>query len=231
MAQQARRLARRMAAVSLSAAALVTAVAGPALADGGAPVPDAAYYRAHLVEITPQLPGITANVDPHAEWIELTYTGPGQVVIYGYTHEPYLRITAAGLAENQLSPATYINRSMFADLPTGTATTPADAPAWHPVAATHTARWHDHRIHWMGQARPPAVAADPSHPHLVGNWVVHAVADRTPFELRGTLNWIGKPGRLTTRVWLLLAAGNLPLIGGVAVWYVRWERRRTGVAG
>jgi hypothetical protein len=121
-------------------------------------------------DVTPHPPGATAKVDPHAEWIEVTYVGPGHVIIYGYTHEPYLRITPAGVEENELSPATYHNRSMFADLPTGPGAQPDGVPSWHLLAATNTARWHDHRIHWMGQTRPPGVAADPSRPHMVGAW-------------------------------------------------------------
>jgi len=107
---------------------------------------------------------------------------------------------------------------MFADLPNGTTTQPNAAPAWLLTSTAHTARWHDHRIHWMSPTRPHDVAADPTHAHLVGTWTIHAVADNSPFDLRGTLEWIGKPDTgLSTRAWLLLVAVNLPLLAGLAV--------------
>src|SRR5262249_32943324 len=67
---------------------------------------------------------------------------------------------------------------------------------------TTTARWHDHRIHWMSQTRPPAVAADPAHPHTVGSWTVHALVDSTPFDIHGTINWLGRPQGLPTLLWV-----------------------------
>jgi len=230
VARPSSRSGRRIAIISLTALTVVLSIARPVAAHGSTPVPDSAYYRAHLTAVTPHLPDISATVDPHTEWIEITYTGATEALIYGYTHEPYLRITAGGVEENQLSPATYINRSMFADLPNGTTTQPNTAPAWLLTSTTHTARWHDHRIHWMGQTRPHDVAADPSHAHLVGTWTIHAIADNSPFDIRGTLDWIGKPNTvLSTHVWLLLVAANLPLLAIVAVWQLssRTRRRRS----
>jgi len=116
---------------------------------------------------------------------------------------------------------------MFADLPNGTTTQPNAAPAWLLTSTAHTARWHDHRIHWMSPTRPHDVAADPTHAHLVGTWTIHAVADNSPFDLRGTLEWIGKPDTgLSTRAWLLLVAVNLPLLAGLAAWQLSLRTRR-----
>jgi hypothetical protein len=36
---------------------------------------------------------------------------------------------------------------------------------WRHVSDQPTFTWHDHRIHWMAQQRPPVVAADPRHAH------------------------------------------------------------------
>jgi hypothetical protein len=102
--------------------------------------------------------------------------GPTTVVVLGYTGEPYLRITSTSVEENQLSPTVYINRSLFADAVPTSQTAGSVAPAWARTANTGTVRWHDHRIHWMGQARPPAVVADPRHAHQIGSWTVHATA-------------------------------------------------------
>ncbi len=36
------------------------------------------------------------RVDPAGEWIELTDTGPDEVIVLGYTREPYLRLADPG---------------------------------------------------------------------------------------------------------------------------------------
>jgi hypothetical protein len=131
----------------------------------GQTIPDLAYYRSELSAVVPAPPGATARVDPAGEWLELATTGPAEVVVLGYTREPYLRIKAGVVEENQLSQTTYLNRSLFADsVPTGQ-DSGGLAPAWKQIGSTGVVRWHDHRIHWMGQERPPAVRADPRHPH------------------------------------------------------------------
>jgi hypothetical protein len=222
-----------------AATALAVLVSGSVPAGAHAPaqqLPDASYYRAELTGgVTPAVPGVAARVDPDGEWLELSNTGPATVVVLGYTGEPYLRITATEAAENELSQTTYLNRALFADsVPTATSATGV-APAWRQLGAAGTARWHDHRIHWMGRDRPPAVAADPAHPHLVGSWTVRATVDGAPFEIHGALRWLGKPadaGKATpAQAWLLtLLAGLTVVVGMLAMALVRARRRQPGSA-
>ena len=143
--------------------------AAPAAARGGGP--DAAFYQSQITEIVPALVGVSAAVDPAGEWIELTYTGPSELVMLGYLGEAHPRVTAGSVEENSLSQSAYLNRALFADVPTAAMLTSA-APAWRLIATTGTVRWHDHRIHWMGQTRPPEVAADRT-PHTYGRHVGH----------------------------------------------------------
>ncbi|MEU8264021.1 hypothetical protein AB0C02_25790 [Micromonospora sp. NPDC048999] len=211
--------------------AVITVAAGPAPAaahGGGQQIPDAAYYRADLGAVTPQPAGIRVGVDRGGEWIEITNSGSDEVIVLGYSREPYLRITATTVQENQLSQTTYLNRSLFADaLPAGQ-DPGALAPAWKTIGAKGTARWHDHRIHWMGQARPPAVEADPGHPHPVGDWTVHATAGGQPFAITGQLRWLGKPDEAGARIpqWLLLTleAMGIVVLLGVGLWARRGRR-------
>jgi hypothetical protein len=219
--------------------ALATVGFGPVPAGAHAPgqqLPDASYYRAELTGgVTPQIPGVTVRVDPAGEWIELANTGPATVVVLGYTGEPYLRIAATSAQENELSQTTYLNQALFADSVPTTPSTSSVAPAWKQIGDTGKARWHDHRIHWMGRDRPPAVAADPTRPHLVGNWTVHATADGTPFDVHGDLRWLGKPadaGKTSpVQAWLLtLLVGMLVVVGVLTVALIR-ARRRQPVAG
>ena len=220
----------RLAGAVGFAAVMAVAPAAPAVAHGGGPpIPDAAYYRTALTGDNVLPPGVTASVDPAGEWLQVGYTGPAEVVVLGYTREPYLRITAGGAEENALSPTTYLNRAGFADLPVDATQAANVAPVWRPIATTGSARWHDHRIHWMGQTQPPPVASDPARPHLVSEWVVHATAAGLPFDIRGTLGWVGKPGSPLSRfAWLILAVANLPFVAAVVVLAVGHRRRRGG---
>ncbi|HEV7897260.1 MAG TPA: hypothetical protein VGP31_05395 [Planosporangium sp.] len=220
---------------ALGALTVVAASAfAPVPADAHPPAqqaPDAPYYRTEMTGgATPATTGVTVSVDPGGEWLELSNAGPATVVVLGYTGEPYLRITATGTEENQLSQTTYLNRALFADsVPTGDSGSSV-APAWKQIGTTGKARWHDHRIHWMGRERPPMVATDPTHPHLVGDWAVHATADGTPFEVRGALRWLGKPadaGKATpAQAWLLtLLAGMTVVVGVLTIALIRARRR------
>jgi hypothetical protein len=217
------RLTRVTAAVALGLGAVLLGAA-PAGAHGGSGpgATDAPYYRTEVTGVSPAVPGVTASADPAGDWIGLTNTGPAVVIVLGYTREPYLRLTATGADENELSPTTYINRALFADsVPTGTDTT--TPPSWKQVATTGSVRWHDHRIHWMGQNRPPEVAADPTHPHPVGTWTVHATADGVPFDVTGTLSWVGRPDS-SRSPWLYLLASPLVVLIAVAAWRVLRRR-------
>ncbi|MEU0151549.1 hypothetical protein [Micromonospora fulviviridis] len=214
-------------------------VPGVAQAHGGSQsIPDAAYYRAELRAVTPSRPGIQVRVDPGGEWIELTNTGPDEVIVLGYTREPYLRITATEVQENELSQTTYLNRSLFADSVPSGQDAGTLAPAWKTVGDKGTARWHDHRIHWMGQGRPPAVAADPRHPHPIGDWTVHATVAGQPLQMTGDLRWLGKPGAADGNqlmpswlLWLIEAMMVvIALLVGLQVHQLRRGRRHTGDA-
>jgi hypothetical protein len=200
-----------------------------------AQMPDAAYYRTEITGVVPPTGGVTVRVDPGGEWLELANAGPATVVVLGYTGEPYLRITTSGAEENQLSQTTYLNRSLFADTVPTQQSASSVAPAWKQIGATGTARWHDHRIHWMGRARPPMVASDPNHPHLVGTWTVHATADGALFAIHGALRWIGRPPGTRTspaQAWLLtLLAGMTVAVGMLSIALIRARRRQPVAVG
>jgi hypothetical protein len=209
-------------------AALV--VLGGAVLGGAAPAAahgtgEAALYRAAVTSVTPRVAGLTVGIDHHGDWIEVTGTG---VEVLGYLKEPYLRITADGVQENQVAPTTYLNRSFFQDVTAAGKGSATAAPVWKTIKAGKTARWHDHRIHWMGVARPPAVATDPEHAHQLGSWTVHLVAGGTPVTIAGTLRWTGEPAPAAPPVgWI--AAGLLAAFA-VVVAVLRIRRRPGGVA-
>jgi hypothetical protein len=122
---------------------------------------DATHYRTRLDGLAPPVAGLTATVDPRGEWIQVTNATGKTLTILGYAHEPYLRITPAGVEQNATSPTVTLNQSLFADI--SQALTRQAAPQWLPMSPGNQARWHDHRIHWMGAVRPPAVQAHSPH--------------------------------------------------------------------
>ena len=189
---------------------------------------DAAHYRTRLDGFTPQVTGLTGSVDPRGEWIQVTNTTGKTLTILGYAHEPYLRITPAGVEQNAASPTVTLNQSLFADI--SQALTMQAAPQWLPIAAGNQARWHDHRIHWMGAVRPPAVQAHPGTAQLIGTWTVHLTLDSQPVDLTGTLNWLPIKNGLNPTLLLFIVADGVLLVIGIGA-YVLFQRRRRNGSG
>jgi hypothetical protein len=184
---------------------------------------EAAHYRTRLDGFTPPAAGLTASVDPRGEWIQVTNTTGRRLTILGYAHEPYLRITSVGVEQNAASPTVILNQSLFADI--SQALTLQAAPQWQPISPGNQARWHDHRIHWMGAARPPAVQAHPGTAQVIGTWTVAMTLDSQPVDLTGTLNWLPIKNGPSRAFVLFLIADVLLLLVGIGA-YVLFQRRR-----
>ncbi|MDQ1691088.1 MAG: hypothetical protein QOD87_1196 [Pseudonocardiales bacterium] len=204
----------------------LTAPGASAHGANGQPIPDAAHYLTKLTGISPAIPGISASVDPRGEWLAVTNATSKTLTILGYAREPYLQIDPAGVSENSFSPTLALNQSLFGDMSQlGDSAMP---PSWRHTSRGHEVRWHDHRIHWMGADRPPAVKADSAVAHLVGTWNVHLTLAGTPMTITGTLNWLPmKPGPSTSLTAFLITD---TAVFGVLVASVGWfvHRRRTG---
>ena len=201
---------RRAAVTFAVVAAALVAAASPAAAHGGAggDDPPATNYRSRILDISPDVDGIEIRVIEAGSRLELVNTTGQEATVLGYGGEPYLRVGPEGVFENVRSPATYLNQDRYAE-----AALPEEAdvdaePEWRRVDGTNTARWHDHRAHWMGGADPPAVAQDPGAEHVVvPEWEVPIVlADDTEIAVTGDLTWIPGPSPIP---WLLAAAALL----------------------
>jgi hypothetical protein len=218
---------RLLLAAAVTGYLTLAAAAPGAWAHGanGQPIPDAAHYRTTITGISPPTPGLSARVDPRGEWLEVTNTTSKTLTVLGYAREPYLQIDAAGVAENVASPTLVLNQSLFGDLSQfGGSTAP---PSWRHTSDARQVRWHDHRIHWMGAGRPPAVKADPGAGHQVGTWTVHMTLASDPVTVTGTLNWL--PVKNRTRLWsvVFLIVDSALLLGAVAGWFLL-RRRKAG---
>jgi hypothetical protein len=143
---------RRIASVSLGVAGLLVALASPALADPPGPTD----YQTEVIGIEPSSSGFSVEVIGGDSFISIAADPGVRLEVVGYRGEPYLRFGPDGIVEqNDNSPTTYLNidRYGIADIP-GTAS--ADAkPDWVVVATDGSFAWHDHRAHWMNEARPP----------------------------------------------------------------------------
>ena len=80
------------------------AVASPASAHvgGGAAGSD---YDARIVSVTPEVPGVTVRILQFGDEFELVNETSTDVVVPGYSDEPYLRIGPDGVWRNANSPA------------------------------------------------------------------------------------------------------------------------------
>ena len=128
--------------------------------------------------------------------------------------------------ENTHSPAVYLNTSA-SSLPQSLPRT-ADAnatPAWRKVSSSTTARWHDHRAHWMGTSEPRSVQRASDTPHVVQRFAIRLRQGGRALSADGVVTW--QPGP-SPWPWIGLAVALLA--GGVLVARTRRWARWTGIA-
>lgn len=177
------------------AACCLALPAGPAAAHfgnhGEMPVSN---YRTRITSITPQVADLSVRVIDAGGRMELTWRGEGDLIVRGYEGEPYLRIGDDGVFTNLNSTATYLNQTRYASSdPPATVDTTAE-PSWSRIAGGRTARWHDHRSHWMSPEPPAAVQADPDVERpVIESWTIDLTADTTEIAISGDVTWVPPP--------------------------------------
>ncbi len=209
------RLRRALLAAAIAAGAVV-AGATPAYAHGAGGV-QPTNYRTTVESVSPAVPGLRVRAVDFGELLEVTYTGTETLTVLGYDGEPYLRVGPGGVFRNERSPATFLNRSM-----TPSSAPPArfDAkapPEWKRISTGRTARWHDHRAHWMSSEPPDSVKADPWYCHVViDGWKVALVHGDRPVTVSGDVTvWlVRRPPRDATPL-ALVAGLAMFLAGGI----------------
>jgi len=215
---------------ALFSALAVLAAASPAAAHTGT-LPDANYYSSTITSVTPAVSGLDFSLLKNGESITLTNHTGQTVIVLGYTGEDYLRITPTGVDENVNSLSSFLNGSLIIsglpqELGQGAQQKP---PQWKHVSNTPSYTWHDHRMHWMAQQRPPVVAADPRHAHKVFDWSMSLTADDRPVTVRGTLTWVGAPAFTGRTVALVVAIGTASIaVAGLIGVPILAARRRAG---
>ena len=117
-----------------------------------------------------------------------------EVVIEGYSEEPYLRLTGDGTVQvNTNSEAYYLNEDRFGQAKAPEGLSSKSEPKWKTVTRSGRYEFHDHRMHWMAERKPEAVT-DESKKTKVFDWKVPVRVGEQPAFIEGTLFWTPKPG-------------------------------------
>ena len=217
------RVAARVLVVLLGALA-VLAVAGPASAHvgGGAAGSD---FDGRVLSVTPEVPGLSVRVLQFGDELELVNETATEVLVPGYSEEPYLRIGPDGVWRNVHSPATYINLDRFGRVRLPEGADAALAPEWERISTEPRYVWHDHRTHWMSAGLlPPQVAADPLRSHEVFEWTVPLRYGDTDVTVTGELTWSPPPSP-----WLVWPACALLVLLGIGAGLLARTARPLGV--
>jgi hypothetical protein len=190
---------RRLATALALTVGWVLILAAPASAHSVSGV-GATNWKSVITSVSPQVPGLTVRLVEDGSRIELTNYGP-EVTVQGYEGEPYLRIGPDGVFENLQSPATYLNCSRTGcSFPAGI--NKDGPPQWKKISSGQTARWHDHRAHYMGGQPPPDVLQSPGRVHVEASWTITLTRGSTPILVKGNYTWVPSSSPFP---WLALA--------------------------
>jgi hypothetical protein len=214
MTGRRRRSARRLAVLARVAIAVVLwslTMAGPAAADAARP----GDVRSEVTGIAPARPGVAARILGGDSFIEVSAAPGLDVVVLGYSGEPYLHIAPDGTVEqNERSPATWLNARRFGDVAVPSAADATAAPSWQRIGGAGRVAWHDHRTHWMAPTRP-----DPPE----RAWTVPLLVDGRSVTVEGRYYAVDPPARWP---WWLVAAGA----GALTAWTARRRIARAAMA-
>jgi hypothetical protein len=212
-----RRLLRATGMTSGLVVALLFVTAAPAGAHGlGGLTPT--NYETQLQRVSPRVPGLDVEIVDLGTKVQLTNHTARDVLVLGYDDEPYLRVGPHGVYENVRSPATYLNRSTTI---TGAPPKQADAqatPVWRKVSPGDTARWHDHRAHFMGTHDPPEVARDPGRRRVVDNFEIPMRTNGMSVTAHGQIIYVPPPSPWPWVVGALVLAGLVFVLARTRSW-------------
>jgi hypothetical protein len=194
---------RHLLGALLIALAALLGVATPAGADPAKP----GDYKSVITRIEPDAAGIHLDVVGGDGFLELRVDRDHEVVVEGYSGEPWLRIRKDGtIEENTRSEATYLNADRYAQISLPANVDNEAAPDWKVIGHDGTHVWHDHRIHWMSPARPPGMQAGDV---VIPDWTVKMTVDGSPVVAHGTLTW--EPPE-SVAPWVVLAIATLAVV-------------------
>jgi hypothetical protein len=175
-------------------------------------------FASRVLSVTPAIAGVQVEVRDLGSRLEVRNDTPYDVVVLGYSGEPYLRVGPAGVFENRRSPAVFLNRSATVVANTPPSFDAQAAPVWHRIGGGRVVFWHDHRVHWMGASLPPVVQQAPGHTHLVADWLVILQYRGETVSARGDLRWVPGPSAVPRLGLALLALIFVAGVGFTRRW-------------
>ena len=206
---------RRTLLVATAALVWLGVAAPPASAHSVSGV-SATNFQTTLRSVSPTVPGLEVKVVEAGSRLEAENRSGQELLVLGYKGEPYLRVGPEGVFQNKLSPATYINASRKGGTPPPEAEQAKVGDTdWEKVSSEPIARWHDHRIHWMGNINPPEVRNDPDKRHVIKmnandpQWSVPMRHGTQDIAAKGDLVWEPGPSPLP---WFALIAASLAVV-------------------
>lgn len=144
-------VAHRRRLIALLAALLVVLSPGTAAADAAGPTD----WRTTIVAVEPATDAVTFSVVSGDAFVRAVVEPGHELVVLGYDGEPYLRIDADGVVdENTRSFATYYNEDRYGNDDIPDVVDNEAVPDWRRVGSGGEWAWHDHRAHWMGSEPP-----------------------------------------------------------------------------
>jgi lysylphosphatidylglycerol synthetase-like protein (DUF2156 family) len=219
---------RRILLVATATLVWLGVAAAPASAHNVAGV-GGTNFETILRSVVPVVPGLDVKVVEAGSRLEVENRTGQELVVFGYKGEPYLRIGPDGVFENRLSPATYLNRSRKGGTPTEAAEKAKVGDTdWAKISSEPLARWHDHRIHWMGNINPPDVRSSPGTRHVIKmsdkisaddtQWAVRMRLGNQDVVAKGDLVWQPGPSPLPWFALILVSLAVVVVIGRGAAW-------------
>ena len=206
---------RRAALGMMIVVGTLLALAQPAAAHSVSGV-GATNWRSVLTGVSPQVPGLEVRLVEGGSRIELTNHG-AEVVVAGYSGEPYLRVGPQGVFQNLRSPATYLNCNRNGcSVPVEA--DPQAPPEWKRLSSSRTVRWHDHRAHYMGNEPPPDVLRAPDKVHVEAQWTVKLQQGPTPITVTGNYTWVPSSNPFPWLVVTIVLAMAVIALGLTGAW-------------
>jgi hypothetical protein len=191
-------------------------------------------YVSTVTGIKPPTTTFSVKTIEASSRVELHWRRGPVIEIADYDGYPYLRVGPEGVEQNQESYAVYLNRDRMGATPIPQNLKPDGPPTWKRISSEPVARWHDHRVHWMGTVRPDGVRADPNRRQIIQPFTFDVRQGPKTFTVRGTLDWVPGPSPLpylAGAALLVLGALVLALWAGFSDGRRDLARRVAAVAG
>lgn len=174
----------------LTCLTFLVAMTAPASAHGTT-ASGATNFRTTIQAVTPAVAGISVQVKENGDRLQLVNRTAREVVVLGYSNEPYLKVNQEGVFQNRRSPAVYLNADRYGETNLPGFVDAGAAPDWQKTSSDRVAVWHDHRAHWMSRVLPPSVEGNKSISHaVIPNFSVPLSVNGAPVVITGNVNWI-----------------------------------------